>query len=234
MSEVAIVQRLATSPFGGRRLRDARIGIAVARADGTERRWLTGVDRCVAYAEHTVDAWVRCTAADLDAMLAGQPPAGRVSMVLGDRDAAPRVMQARALCALAALGWCGRWPDPAANSEHVELLREAIYDLELGPRDAIAAAFPASAPLGLEEVRSRFTDGARRTWATCGLPGHGRAEDEVATDASPAVLRAAALWVAESGAPPERVDLGVARVRFTRTSLPLPDAFRTLWFAHAA
>lgn len=234
VNEVAVVQRLADSAYAGRRLAGARIGIALAREGSEDRRWLAAIDRCVPFDGQAVDAWVRCSAEDLEAMLGGAAPAGRVSMILGDRDAAPRLKQARALCALAALGWCGPWPDPAADPEHVELLREALYDLQVGPRDRVAAAFPEGAPWELHRVAARFTDGARPTWATCGLPGHGRAVDEVATDAGPGVLRAAALWLAEAGAPPERVDLGGSHLRFTPHPLPLPDALRTLWFARAA
>lgn len=208
--EIALLQRLVTSPFTRRRFWDERPRIAIVAGDVT---W-TIRDRGLLPPDHgPVDATIACTPADLAAMAAGRAPEGTVTYTLGERDHAPRRKQARALLALAALGWCGVWPDPAADPEHVRLVRAAHYDLGVGPADGAAPLFPEGGPL--PGVGVRLTHGVRGIELvttgladTVGLP-------EVATVVPPRrdprlgfpALRAAALYAAEARALPPRLPI---------------------------
>lgn len=206
--EVALLQRLVTSPFTRRRFWEERPRIALRAGDIA---WIIR-DRGILPADDApVDATIACAPDDLAAMAAGRAPA-EVRYTLGTRDVAPRRKQARALLALAALGWCGPWPDPAADPEHVRLVRAAHYDLGVGPNDGTAPLFPEGGPL--PHVNVRLTHGVRGIeLVTVGLadaPGL----PELATIAPPRTdprrgfpaLRAAALYAAEHAGLPPRLD----------------------------
>lgn len=198
-------------------------------------RWLVREDAVLPWRDEPVDAVITCAAEDLAAMLAGRAPTGEVTLRQGDRDRPPRLRQARGVLALAALGWAGRWPDPAADPEHVALVREALYDLGLGPADARGPLF-AGGPLAGLTVR--VTDSASaRIVVTEGLAG----PCELAVALPPRVgaaaavrpLRAAALFVHETGElPPARLTVGEVALTsglhpaFAR-GLPLPH--RDAW-----
>jgi hypothetical protein len=219
-----LLNRLRTSPFGGDWLRGARLVVACA-----EHRLLAATDRVVPWKGESADALLRMTEADLDAMLAGAPPAGEVGWVLGERDdAAPRVMQARAVMALAALGWCGPWPDPDADRELVALTRRAVFDLAVGPADAVGPLFRPGAPPELASVQLRFTDGARPLHSTLGL-SNAPGAPEFVTDADPRCLRVAVLHWLEARAVPATLAHGDDTLRFRpRAPLPLPHGTATL------
>lgn len=115
----------------------------------------------------STDAVIRCAPEDLTAMAEGRVPAA-VSYTLGDRPGAPRRKQARVVLALAALGWCGPWPDPTVDPEHIRLVRAAHHDLGIGPCDGVARLFAEGGPL--PHVSVRLTQGAAGTeLATVGL-----------------------------------------------------------------
>ena len=217
-----LLDRLRRSPFGGAWLTGAAIGLEAGE------RLFVSTTRVMPYADEAVDAWITTEPADLDRMLTGTPPAGQVGYRLGNRpDAAPRVQQARAIFALAALGWCGPWPDPAADRELVDLTRRAALDLALGPADRVTALFPPEAPLELARLRLRFTDGARPRRCTLGLsdtPG----APELWTDGDARLLRIAALHILESGSCPSTLETDRGVIRFTAAPLPLPHALSAL------
>jgi hypothetical protein len=213
-SELALLQRLVASPYTRRLFWEERpvLGI-VPREPEAER--LVVRDRGIFPAnDEAVDAWIHCTTADLVAMAARRPPPGEVSWHLGDRPGAPRRKQARVLLALAALGWCGPWPDPAAAPDAIVLLRQAWYDLAIGAQDATAPLFPAEGPL--PGVTVRLTETAAGTeLVTVGLAdtiGRPELATLVPGRQDPrggfAPLRAAALYVAEHTALPARLALG--------------------------
>ncbi|MDP2309476.1 MAG: hypothetical protein Q8P18_25870 [Pseudomonadota bacterium] len=158
--EVALHQRLVTSPYTRRRFWDERPVIALIAGDMAwiirDRGLLPASDGPTLGA--TVDAVIRCTEGDLAAMAGGRAPAS-VSYTLGGRSGADRRKQACVLLVLAALGWCGPWPDPSADPEHVRLVRAAHYDLGIGPTDGVARLFPEGGPL--PEVTVRLTHGAQ-------------------------------------------------------------------------
>ncbi len=166
--ELAVLARLRSGPYGGRWLHGGVLGVEV---DGVPR-WRAGLAGVTPYAGEPVDAWIACVEADLARMLVRQAPAGSVGYRLGDRDGAPRLRQARALFALAALGWCGPWPDPDAAPELDARMRAAAQDIALGPVDETGPLFASGAPHGLDAVGWRATDGVRgRTLMTAGLAG---------------------------------------------------------------
>lgn len=203
--DVALHQRLVTSPFTRRRFWDERPVLAIVAGDAA---WVIR-DRGLFPTEAPaadVDAVIRCTAEDLTAMAAGRAPAS-VSYTLGARSGADRRKQARVVLALAALGWCGPWPDPTADAEHVRLVRAAHYDLGIGPTDGVARLFPEGGPLpdvtvrlthgaqGVELVTVGLADVVGRPELTTVVPGRG--DPRLGFPA----LRAAALAVAEGGLP---------------------------------
>lgn len=210
MRELALLERIRRSPFGGSWLRGARLRIDA----GTPVLWST--DRVVLHDGAPVDAVIACTVDDLDRMLSRQDPEGQVVLSLGDRDLPDRVKQARGVLAAAALGWCGPWPNPVAG-EHVELVRKAVLDLAVGPGDATGALFPAEAGL---DLRFRRTDGARVAHCTLGLAEtHGV---EFVTTGGLAGLRAAALATLRLGRCPRSISLGERRLHLTPRPMPLP------------
>lgn len=225
-----VLQRLAASPFSRVHLwSDAPVlGLEIGEA-----RWLLRDRGVWDWSAEPVDAWLRCTPEDLGAMLSRRVPPGVVSYRLGDRDIAARRKQAHALLALAALGWAGPWPDPAADPEHIGLVREALYALGIGPDDGRAPILPPGSPL--DGVAIRVTDGAAaRSVVTVGLSDTvGRCElmvelpPRAPVEAALRPLRAAALWVAETGAvPPARLGLGPLVLSCDpalRDGLPLPN-----------
>jgi hypothetical protein len=231
-----VLRRLLTSPYARRYLWDASPVIGLAVGDD---RWRVA-DRAIhPWSDGPVDAWISASPADLSAMLARRVPPGTVAYRMGDRDVAPRLRQAVGLVTLAALGWAGPWPDPDADRAHVPLLREALFDLRIGPADGRAALFGANGPPGLEHVELRVTDAAaHRTVTTVGLSD---AWGEVLVELPPRApltdalrpLRAAALFVVEMGdRPPLRADLGGISLRFDphpafADGLPLPH--RRTW-----
>lgn len=228
--ELALLQRLATSPFTRRRFWDARPRLAVVAG---ERAWVIRDHGWFDADEAPVDGTIRCSPEDLAAMARGAPPTGTVTWTLGPRAAPERRKQACAVLALAAMGWCGPWPDPDADPSHVPMVRAALYDLGIGPADATAPLFPPGGPL--PDVRVRLTHTAAGVeLVTDGLadtPGRpelaaisrGRSDPRGALPA----LRAAALWCAERGAPPRRLPLGPRALDFEvhpafPDGLPLP------------
>lgn len=234
---VEVLARLQESPFTRERL--WRSGAVVGIAAG-ER--LVVRDRGVfPWAGEAVDAWIGCTGKDLAAMLAGEVPAGEVVSRLGERDRAARLKQAHAVLVLAALGWAGPWPDAAADPAHVALVREALYDVEIGPSDGRAPLFPPGSPL--PDVAIRVTDGvSARTVVTAGLAGPCELAVSLPPRADPAgalrPLRAAALYVAETGElPPARLDVNGLRLACGLhpafpDGLPLPH--RAAWLVRVA
>jgi hypothetical protein len=220
--EPTLVQRLVTSPFTRRRFWDERPVLALVVGETT---WLIRDRGLFPRAEEPeappldtlVDAVIRCTPDDLAAMAAGRAPAS-VSYRLGGRSGADRRKQACALLALAALGWCGPWPDPTADPEHVRLVRGAHYDLGIGPTDGVARLFPEGGPLpdvtvrlthgaqGIELVTVGLADVVGRPELATVVPGRGDPRLGI-----PA-LRAAALSVAE-GALPRTLPVGPRTLR---------------------
>ncbi len=242
--ELVILSRLRSAPCGGRWVHGAVFGMEL---DGAPR-WRAGVGSVLPYAGEPVDAWILCSAADLDAMLAGRVPSGRVGYRLGDRDGAPRLQQARATFALAALGWCGPWPDPAATPALDARMRAAAQDLAIGPADEVGALFAIGAPLGLDAVAWRATDDVRgRVVATAGLAGRDGAglDCELLTRARRGAdprealraLRAAALFVAEvrpNGSIPAVLEVGDRRLELRAApgfpeGMPLASAMVPVW-----
>jgi hypothetical protein len=218
-----LLDRLRRSPFGGPWLAGARL-----RVDCGNARLLAATDRVCDWDGTEVDAVLRTSEADLDAMLAGAPPAGEVGWVLGERaDTAPRIRQARAVLALAALGWCGPWPDAAADRELVALTRRALLDLAIGPADRVSALFPPGAPPELAAVSYRFTDGARPRHTTLGLSDRPGAP-EFTTDLHPRALRVAVIHWLETGSLPATLTHDALRLGFRTSPLPLPHAASAL------
>lgn len=236
MSAVRVLDRLMRSPFTRTYLWRNRPVVGI---DAGER--LLVRDRGVfPWADEPVDATVSCDPDDLRRMLAGEPPVGTVRSALGERSAPPRLKQAHALLTLAALGWAGPWPDPAADPEHVRLLREALYDTILGPADGRGPLYAVGAPTGLDRLAVRVTDGvSARTVVTVGLADLAPCELAVRLPprAPPAdalrPLRAAALVAAETGAvPPRTVEVGglaLACGLFPGTPEGLPLPHRRAW-----
>lgn len=225
--ELTLLQRLLTSPYTSRRFWEERPVLALVAAQGA---WLIR-DRGVFPAEGApsqtaVDATIRCSPADLAAMAAGRAPV-EVSYALGDRSGANRRKQASVVLALAALGWCGPWPDPSADREHIRLVRAAHYDLGIGPADGVAPLFPEGGPL--PGITVRLTQGVQGTeLATVGIADvvgrpelttvvPGRGDPRLGFPA----LRAAALAAAEGALTPA-LPLG-NRVLRTRLHPRFPD-----------
>lgn len=227
--EVQLVRRLAQSPFTrGLFWEDApRLRLEAAHT------W-TLRDRGVFLPDDApVDATLHASAADLDRMLAGEAPTGTVRYALGSRPRPDRRKQAHALLALAALGWCGPWPDPNAEPEHVHLLREAWWDLGIGPADARGPLFPPGGPVDAEVRVTESVAGVELV--TCGLAARSWPELSVhLPPRSPArsglrLLRAGALWLAEHGALPTVLQLDDAHP--IRPHPRFPDG---LWLPNVA
>ncbi len=220
--ELALLQRLLKSPFTPQLFWDEHPVIGLAANAHVIR------DRGLLPARgEAVDATIHCSPEALAALAAGRAPTGPISYVLGDRPGADRRKQARVILTLAALGWCGPWPAADVTGEHVALVREAWYNLGIGPADGSAALFPTGGPL--PDVAVRLTDGAAGTeLVTVGLSDM-VGQPELTTLAKPRTdpraafpaLRAAALYVAEhaaesgahagarrNSAPPRRLPVG--------------------------
>ena len=193
-----LLDRLRRSPFGGDWLHGAALGL-----DTGGERVLLSTTRVMPYADEPLDAWIVASDEDVAAMLGNQAPPGQVGFRLGERgDAAPRIKQARAVMALAALGWAGAWPDTAADAELHALTRRAVLDLALGPNDGLTALFPPDAPPELAAIAVRLTDGARPKRCTVGLSD--------------------ALHWLECGSVPATLETDRGVLRFTAAPLPLP------------
>ena len=219
-----LLDRLRRSPFGGDWLRGARLALQCG-----DDALLLATDRVVPWGGEPVDARLLAQPADLDRLLSGEVPEGEVGWVLGEReDAAPRVKQARAVLALAALGWCGPWPHPDAAPELVALTRRAVLDLAVGPADAVGPLFPPAVPAELRGVQLRFTDGARPRHTTLGLSDTAGAPEFV-TDAGPRWLRVAVLAWIEAGSVPRRLDVEGTVLDFRPAPLPLPHGLSELY-----
>lgn len=160
MNPAALLLHLRGAPWA-RWLQDARVGLDLGD------RYLISPRRVTPWVDEPVDAWVWAQEDDVDRMLRREAPAGEIRMRLGERALAPRLRQAHAVLTLASLGWCGPWPDPAAAAEHVDMVREAILAVAIGPKDGEADLFPPGAPV--PPFTLRFTDGARPAWVTVGL-----------------------------------------------------------------
>lgn len=212
-----LLDRLRRSNYGGDWLRGAMIGLEVG-----DEQVFCSTSRVMPYAGEALDTWIVASSEDVAAMLAGAAPPGQVGFRLGGRDdAAPRIKQARAVMALAALGWAGPWPDPEADAELHALTRRAVLDLALGANDGLTALFPPSAPSELAAIGVRLTDGARPKRCTLGLsdaPGG----PEFWTDGPTRNLRFAALHWLEVGSIPGTLEIEGGELRFTSTPLPLP------------
>ena len=153
--EIALLQRFVTSPYTRRRFWEERPAIGLVAG---HLAWVLRDRGLHAADDRPVDGVIRCSADDLAAMAAGRAPAGEVSSALGARPGADRRKQARLVLALAALGWCGPWPDPAADPEQIRMVRSAHYALGIGAADGAADLFPEGGPL--PGVRVRLTHGA--------------------------------------------------------------------------
>lgn len=214
MDELKLLLRLRASPWAPW-LREARVGLDLGE------RWELGLDRVLPHRGGPVDAWIEAAEADLDAMLAGRVPAGPVRMKLAASPRPERLRSAHGVLMLAALGWCGPWPDPEADPRHIPILREAMLQVELGPADGTAALFPAGAPV--PPLHLRFTDGARPSWATVGL-AEGLGVELAATGKGPPLraLRALVLDALERGRVAKELRLGEQRIRTEATPFPMP------------
>lgn len=207
--ELDLVRRLATSPFTRGLFWEGRPRLALHAGHA----WVIR-DRGVFLPDDApVDATLHTTGDDLDRMLRGEVPTGEVRYVLGTRSVADRRKQAFALLALAALGWCGPWPDPEADPGHIPLLRRAWWDLGIGPEDGRGPLFPPGGPL---DVTVRITETVEATWlVTDGLSDR-VGWPEVVTAVPPRSdprrawprLRAAALWLLEEGRVPASINVG--------------------------
>ncbi|MFZ5476294.1 MAG: hypothetical protein ACOZNI_05910 [Myxococcota bacterium] len=218
---VEVLRRLLQSPYTRRYLWREPVCVGLDAGE----KWAIRGRGVLAWEGEPVDAWIRCSPEDLRRMLDGQAP-GEVVYRLGDRELADRRKQAHAVLVLAALGWVGPWPDPAAGDDHEALVRAALYDLGIGPADARAPLFPE----GGETVR--LSHGARNTVVTEGLAG----PCELAVDGREPdlrALRAAALFVKETGElPPRRLTVGgLALASEVHPRFPdgLPLARRHVW-----
>lgn len=147
-----LLRRLHQSPYAAPLTGDWRVGLRA------ERSWLlygqeglSGVKESI---DGPVDAELRLEPGDLERVLTGQPPAQKISLILGERAIPPRRAQAHGLCAAAALGWAGPWPDPEADAEHQRLYRRALLDLRLGVEDKRLVFLPPELDLPAE-VRLR-------------------------------------------------------------------------------
>jgi hypothetical protein len=244
LSAVTLLQRLAKSPFTQQHFWNERPHLLLIhgeeRVSIRDRGWFPlppptapGLATPPAHREvGPTHAILRFGPGDLERLAAGRPAEG-ASFELGSADAPARKKQAFAVLALAALGWCGPWPDPLADKEHVRLVRAAHFDLGVGAADGFFALFPPGGPL---DVQVRVTHSVRGTeLATVGLSDVvGR--PELATLLAPRIelgaalpaLRAAALWCAENGALRRRLEVGARTLiaspdpRF-REGLPLPS-----------
>lgn len=218
-----LLERLRRSPFGGEWLRGARL-----RVDCDGEQLLAATDRVVEWSGEPTDAVIQTSGADFDRMLASVAPEARVGWVLGDREDAPaRLKQARAVMALAALGWCGPWPDAEAAAELVALTRRAALDLAVGPADTVGPLFRPGAPPELASVHVRLTDGARPRHTTLGLsdtPG----APEFVTDGGPLRLRLSVLHWLEAGSVPATLAVDGEVLRFRSKPMPLPHATSAL------
>ncbi|MDP2313475.1 MAG: hypothetical protein Q8P41_11265 [Pseudomonadota bacterium] len=180
--EVALLQRVLTSPYTRRRFWDEHPVIGLHAG---AQAWVIRDRGLHLAADEPVDALIRCSADDLAAMAGRRAPSGAVSYTLGARPGADRRKQARAILALAALGWCGPWPDPDVAAEHVRLVRNAHYDLGIGANDGEAPLFPEGGPLpgvgvrlthgaqGVELVTVGLSDTIGRPEVTTVVPGRG-------------------------------------------------------------
>jgi hypothetical protein len=222
---VEVLHRLLNSPYTRRYLwrEPACVGIEAGE------KWVVRDRGVMAWQGEPVDAWIACSPEDLRAMLDGGIPSA-VSFQLGDRELADRRKQAHAVLVLAALGWAGPWPSAEASPDHDALVRTALYDLGIGPADARAALFPEGA------ATIRLTRGARPTVVTEGLGACELAVDGREPDLR--VLRAAALFVRETGElPPRILEVGDQRIRaelHPRFEDGLPLASRRTWLVRVA
>lgn len=218
-----LLDRLRRSPYGGDWLRGAALGL-----EAGEERVFCSTGRVMPYAGEALDAWIVASVEDVVELLAGRLPSGQVGFRLGDRDdVAPRIKQARAVMALAALGWAGPWPDPEADAELHALTRRAVLDLALGPNDGLTALFPPNAPGELTQIGVRLTDGARPKRCTLGLsdvPGG----PEFWTGGPARNLRFAALHWLDAGSIPTTLQTEHDVLRFTPKPMPLPRGLGAL------
>lgn len=213
MNPTRMLLHLRGAPWS-RWLRGARIGLDAGD------RWVVGVDRVVPWEGAAVDAWVQVNPEDLDRLLSREAPAHEVHVRVADGPASDRLKSARAMLAAASLGWCGPWPDPAADPTADALVFDAILNIEIGAADGEGTLFPAHAPM--PPIRVRFTDGARPTWATVGLFPLVGAE-LLATGRTPPVraMRALVLDALEVGRVARSLSFGDERVVTQAEPLPL-------------
>jgi hypothetical protein len=219
--ELRLLDRIRRSPYAGGWLRGGLFRIETGREG-----WIWSPERVVPDTGEAVDATIHCTADDLGRMVDGQAPVEVVRWTLGKRDGAPRIKQSRAMLAASALGWMGPLPDPAAPDSLQIELRRACMELALGPCDALRPLFPSEAPQELSGLALRFTDGARRSWATVGLSEP--AGIELWTHLSPRALRAVAITRLESGTLPTVLELDGTCIAFRARPLPLARAIAAL------
>ncbi|HNC95685.1 MAG TPA: hypothetical protein PLA94_20285 [Myxococcota bacterium] len=143
-----LLRRLHQSPYAAPLTGDWRVALRA------ERSWLlygkeglSGVKESI---DGPVDAELRLEPGDLEKILTGQAPDQKISLILGERAIPPRRAQAHGLCAAAALGWAGPWPDPEADPEHQRLYRRALLDLHFGVEDKRLVFLPPELDLPAE------------------------------------------------------------------------------------
>lgn len=133
---LALLQRLRSSPYAALA---ARSGVAIVLGPQDDALRIRSPEgRLGVYAAPPapdVDGTILCSAGDRARMARGEAPLDGVRLVPGARAIAPRRRQAHLVLIAAALGWDGPWPDPDAAPGHRALVREALADLAIGPRD---------------------------------------------------------------------------------------------------
>lgn len=229
MRELALLQRMRSSPYGGALLANAILGVDC----GDKLLWTPR--KCVPWGGEAVDAWLTLSSADLDSVLSGGIPSGNVSYRIGDRDAAPRMRQAHGVLALATIGWCGPWPDANAALEHDARLRDAVFNVVVGANDGVGNLFAieqlssAGRALGLADVNVRLTDGARPCLTTINLGTGALTGDELRTTLGVQSLRIAAAEIRSADAVPSSADIDGSVVYFQSVPLPLATKIARLW-----
>lgn len=165
-----------------------------------EDPWLVGLDRVLPWQGEVVDAVI-------------EQRDGAWTMRPGDRAGPARRKQARGVLMLAALD----------AIDDVPLVRDALWELEIGPADELLPLFAAGAPDGLDRVVLRVTDGAQRTGVTCGLAELVGAELLVRAPQVPLrTLRVLALDAVEQGRVATSLVWGEHVLHTTVRALPLP------------
>ena len=193
MTPDALLSRLRLSPWAPW-LHEAR----VALVDGDP--WLVALDRVMPWQGEPVDAVI-------------EAHEGTWSMRLGDRAGPERRKQAHGVLILAALD----------AIEDLPLVRDALWELEVGPADELVPLFAAGAPGGLDRVMLRLTDGALRTGVTCGLAELIGAELIVRAPQVPLrTLRVLALDAVEQGRVAASLVWGDRVLHTTSRAVPLP------------